>query len=158
ALSLSGRFRVSVATPSATPNRIVSHAILSSLQAPTTAYRFGTAAQIPGLTNHASVPPPRAYGCMSGVCRPPQFPGFLSRLVPGRLGAKRRERDEEIGLMQLVADRGAPLEREQWAARYNEVRAYTETLAAPLSAEDQTVQSKPRCGWRRPTPANARSS
>lgn len=45
--------------------------------------------------------------------------------------------------MQLVADRGAPLEREQWAARYNEVRAYTETLAAPLSAEDQTVQSMP---------------
>ncbi|MGH6981838.1 MAG: ergothioneine biosynthesis protein EgtB [Stellaceae bacterium] len=45
--------------------------------------------------------------------------------------------------MQLVADRGAPLEREQWAARYDEVRAYTETLAAPLSGEDQTVQSMP---------------
>ena len=45
--------------------------------------------------------------------------------------------------MQLVADRGAPLEREQWAARYDTVRAYTETLAAPLSAEDQTVQSMP---------------
>jgi len=45
--------------------------------------------------------------------------------------------------MQLVADRGAPFEREQWAARYDAVRADTETLAAPLSAEDQTVQSMP---------------
>src|SRR5262249_18259644 len=29
------------------------------------------------------------------------------------------------------------------ATRYNTVRAYTETLAAPLSAEDQTIQSMP---------------
>ena len=28
-------------------------------------------------------------------------------------------------------------------ARYDEVRAHTETLAAPLSPEDQTVQSMP---------------
>jgi ergothioneine biosynthesis protein EgtB len=45
--------------------------------------------------------------------------------------------------MQLVADGGAPQEREQWAARYDAVRGHTEALAAPLSAEDQTVQSMP---------------
>jgi ergothioneine biosynthesis protein EgtB len=43
--------------------------------------------------------------------------------------------------MQLVADKGVPREREACAARYEAVRTYTETLAAPLSAEDQTVQS-----------------
>ncbi|HEX4113976.1 MAG TPA: ergothioneine biosynthesis protein EgtB [Stellaceae bacterium] len=45
--------------------------------------------------------------------------------------------------MQLVAELGAPPERERWAARYEAVRGVTETLAAPLSAEDQTVQSMP---------------
>jgi ergothioneine biosynthesis protein EgtB len=45
--------------------------------------------------------------------------------------------------MQLVADKGAPIERENWAARFDAVRAATEALAAPLSAEDQTVQSMP---------------
>ncbi len=45
--------------------------------------------------------------------------------------------------MQLVAESGIPREREDWAARYDAVRSYTETLAAPLSAEDQTVQSMP---------------
>ncbi len=45
--------------------------------------------------------------------------------------------------MQLVADKGVPREREDWAGRYDAVRAHTEMLAAPLSAEDQTVQSMP---------------
>jgi ergothioneine biosynthesis protein EgtB len=45
--------------------------------------------------------------------------------------------------MQLVADLGAPREREHWAARYQAVRAHTDARAAPLSAEDQTVQSMP---------------
>ena len=45
--------------------------------------------------------------------------------------------------MQLVADKGVPREREDWAGRYDAVRAATEMLAAPLSAEDQTVQSMP---------------
>ena len=45
--------------------------------------------------------------------------------------------------MQRAADRGAETERERWADRYDSVRAATERLAAPLSAEDQTVQSMP---------------
>jgi ergothioneine biosynthesis protein EgtB len=45
--------------------------------------------------------------------------------------------------MRLVAPRPAFGEREAWTARYDAVRAATETLAAPLSAEDQTVQSMP---------------
>ncbi len=45
--------------------------------------------------------------------------------------------------MRLVAARPALAEREAWAARYDAVRASTEALAAPLSAEDQTVQSMP---------------
>jgi ergothioneine biosynthesis protein EgtB len=45
--------------------------------------------------------------------------------------------------MQLVAERGVPREREACAARFEQVRARTETLAAPLSPEDQTVQSMP---------------
>jgi ergothioneine biosynthesis protein EgtB len=45
--------------------------------------------------------------------------------------------------MQLVANSGVRGERQDWAARYDAVRAHTEALAAPLSAEDQTVQSMP---------------
>jgi len=45
--------------------------------------------------------------------------------------------------MLLVADTGVRGERQDWAARYDAVRAHTEALAAPLSAEDQTVQSMP---------------
>jgi len=45
--------------------------------------------------------------------------------------------------MHLVAENGASSERENWAARFVAVRAATEALAAPLSAEDQTVQSMP---------------
>ncbi|MGH6990196.1 MAG: ergothioneine biosynthesis protein EgtB [Stellaceae bacterium] len=45
--------------------------------------------------------------------------------------------------MQLVAGRSAGEQRERWAARYEEVRAHTEAFAAPLSAEDQTIQSMP---------------
>jgi ergothioneine biosynthesis protein EgtB len=45
--------------------------------------------------------------------------------------------------MQLVADAGVRRERQEWAARYGAVRAHTEVLASPLSAEDQTVQSMP---------------
>jgi ergothioneine biosynthesis protein EgtB len=45
--------------------------------------------------------------------------------------------------MQLVADAGVRSKRQDWATRYDAVRAHTEALAAPLSAEDQTVQSMP---------------
>lgn len=43
--------------------------------------------------------------------------------------------------MKLVAANEVGNEREQWVRRYREVRARTEALAAPLSAEDQTIQS-----------------
>lgn len=45
--------------------------------------------------------------------------------------------------MQLVANTGVRGDRQDWAARYDAIRAHTESLAAPLSAEDQTVQSMP---------------
>jgi ergothioneine biosynthesis protein EgtB len=45
--------------------------------------------------------------------------------------------------MQLVADRSAGEEREEWIERYRLRRARTEEIAAPLGAEDQTVQSMP---------------
>jgi len=45
--------------------------------------------------------------------------------------------------MQLVANTSVRGERQDWVARYDRVRAHTEALAAPLSAEDQTVQSMP---------------
>ena len=45
--------------------------------------------------------------------------------------------------IELIAGTDIPGERQAWAARYEAVRAYTEALAAPLSAEDQTVQSMP---------------
>jgi ergothioneine biosynthesis protein EgtB len=45
--------------------------------------------------------------------------------------------------MQLVVERSAGELRARWAERYDRVRALTERLAAPLSAEDQTVQSMP---------------
>jgi ergothioneine biosynthesis protein EgtB len=45
--------------------------------------------------------------------------------------------------MQLVAERSDMREREPWVERYDRVRQVTEALAAPLSAEDQTVQSMP---------------
>ncbi len=50
----------------------------------------------------------------------------------------------------------APLDADAQAliARYDEVRAYTERLAAPLSAEDQTVQSMPDVS---PTKGTART-
>ena len=38
---------------------------------------------------------------------------------------------------------GGAQEREHWALRFDAMRQRTETLAAPLSAEDQTVQSMP---------------
>ena len=45
--------------------------------------------------------------------------------------------------MRLVAANPAGDERNLWIERYEAVRAGTEALAAPLSAEDQTVQSMP---------------
>jgi ergothioneine biosynthesis protein EgtB len=45
--------------------------------------------------------------------------------------------------MQLVANTGVRGDRPDWVARYDAIRAHTEALAAPLSAEDQTVQSMP---------------
>src|ERR671921_861860 len=44
--------------------------------------------------------------------------------------------------------RSAPVSSESWdvetlVRRYDEVRSHTESLAAPLSPEDQTVQSMP---------------
>ncbi len=43
--------------------------------------------------------------------------------------------------MRHEARRAAPTEREEWVSRYGAVRELTEALAAPLSPEDQQVQS-----------------
>jgi ergothioneine biosynthesis protein EgtB len=47
--------------------------------------------------------------------------------------------DATVDLVTLTSERP----ERRTVARYDEVRAYTEALAAPLSAEDQTVQSMP---------------
>jgi ergothioneine biosynthesis protein EgtB len=56
--------------------------------------------------------------------------------------------------MRPIAREGVPAgaDRARMAARYAAVRAATEALAAPLSAEDQTLQSMPDCSptkWHR---------
>ena len=47
--------------------------------------------------------------------------------------------------MHLVADAGVRGQRQDWATRYDAVRAHTEALAAPLSAEDQTRRLYTNC-------------
>jgi ergothioneine biosynthesis protein EgtB len=51
----------------------------------------------------------------------------------------------EVPRMSAINERGpaVPLTRDVLLARFDQVRAHTESLAAPLSPEDQTVQSMP---------------
>src|SRR5215203_4566054 len=71
------------------------------------------------------------------------IPGFEGdcRRVPLAWGAtSRRQRGAR---MTSTTDLGHSWDPNTFQSRYDEVRAYTETLAAPLSPEDQTVQSMP---------------
>ena len=70
-----------------------------------------------------------------------RFP-FLSIRVPH--DKKLRIKGNFVSSLPLTAAGGAPVhERESVLARYIEVRRETERLAAPLSPEDQVVQSMP---------------